>query len=54
MRFRGVTRTTNRFGYATFTVPLGQRAGAYAGVGSVQGYVAARTTFRLLRPIVRR
>ncbi|MCW2928672.1 MAG: hypothetical protein JWM86_2640 [Thermoleophilia bacterium] len=47
VRFRGVTRTTNVRGYASFTIPRGTRTGSYVASATATGYVAGLAKVRV-------
>lgn len=51
VRFRGVTRTTNIAGYASFVVAAGSRAAVYGAVGTAPGYLdSSAVAVRIIAP----
>jgi hypothetical protein len=49
LRFRGVSRTTNALGFASFTVPAGTPTGFYPVTGNAVGYTAGAGRVRVHR-----
>jgi len=50
IRFRGVTRTTNKLGYATFVIAKNTRPGFYPVTGSATGYVTGVGSVTVVKP----